>query len=364
MKKPIFRSHFPPFFHPRRFFEALPATYLIMVSVSPEVTIDNTLGALFVGFTGACCVYGVLLSQVYTYFVNYPMDRPVYKFIVLLVLALETADQAFIGHIYYHYGVTNFSNPFALIEGTQTWSLILQQLLGGIVGAIVKIAFALRVWRFSERNLWITGLILCLSLSGLGLAVAFTVKSFMLPNVFAVVQLRVLGTISLSVSMMTDIITALALCFFLSKLRTGYRQRFDQVLFPQVYNMRSNFGDTSVISVTTVILYNIMPSNLIFIGVYFILSKLYAISFLATLNTRRVIRGRGTDRQGTNSNHTNMFHLGTRAPSMGPTDMDGWEAAYAQSHLNPNDQIQKDFDHRSSFPLNSFASSTLAKSHA
>lgn len=65
---------------------------------------------------------------------------------------------------------------------------------------------------------------------------------FMLPDVFSVVRLRVrtahlvfsniisdlgtqvLGTISLGVGVLTDIVTALALCYFLNKLRTGYRQ--------------------------------------------------------------------------------------------------------------------------------------------
>jgi len=40
-----------------------------------------------------------------------------------------------------------------------------------------------------------------------------------------------------------------------------------------------------------------MPDNLIFIALYFILSKLYANSCLATLNTRRFVQGRGTDRE-------------------------------------------------------------------
>ncbi|KIK70082.1 hypothetical protein GYMLUDRAFT_67341 [Collybiopsis luxurians FD-317 M1] len=313
----------------------------MVVTVSSSVTIDNTLGALFVGFAGACCVYGILVSQIYTYFVSYPLDRPIYKFIVLVDTRrsvgriLETADQAFIGQIYYHYGISNFSNPFTLIEGNQTCGL--QQLLGAIVGAIVKIAFALRVWRFSERNFWITGLIF----------------RFLLPNVFSVVQLRVLGTISLGVGMMTDIITALALCYFLNKLRTGYRQ--SDSLVSSLIKYAINTGAlTSVISVTTVILYNIMPTNLIFIAVFFILSKLYAISFMATLNTRRVVRGRGTDKQGTTTNHTNMFHLGTRVPSVGPNDMDGWEAAFTQSSA-------KEFDHRGSFPMNSFAPPDLGK---
>ncbi|KAJ3879361.1 hypothetical protein F5051DRAFT_427412 [Lentinula edodes] len=297
-----------------------------VATVSPEVTIDNTLGALFVGFAMACCIYGILLSQIYTYLANYPLDRPVYKFIVLLILTLETVDQALIGQIYYHYGISNFSNPLTLIEGVQTWSFILQQTLGSVVGTMVKISFALRVWRFSQRNFWITGLIMVLAIGGLSLSIVFTVKSFMLPDVFSVVRLRVLGTISLGVGVLTDIVTALALCYFLNKLRTGYRQ--SDSLVSSLIKYAINTGAlTSVISVTTVVLYNLMPSNLIFIAVFFILSKLYAISFMATLNTRRVVRGRGTDKQNT-TNRTNMFHLGTRVPSMGPTDMDGWETAY------------------------------------
>jgi hypothetical protein len=323
-----------------------------LVTIAPGVTIDNTLGALFVGFAAACCVYGILMSQIYTYFVNYSLDRPIYKAVVLLILFLETADQVLIGQIYYHYGISNFANISALAGGTQTWSFILQQALGSIVGTMVKIAFALRVWRFSERNVIITGIIMMLTLGGLSLAIVFSVKAFMLPDVFAVVKLRVLGTVTLGVGVLTDIITALSLCYFLNKLRTGYRQ--SDSLVSSLIKYAINTGAlTSVVSVTTVVLYNTMPSNLIFIAVFFILSKMYAISFMATLNTRRVVRGRGTDRQGTTTNHTNMFHLGTRVPSMGPTDLEGWEAAYTV----PSPTLKKEFDgdHDNAFPLNTFA---------
>ncbi|KAJ3860824.1 hypothetical protein EV359DRAFT_74996 [Lentinula novae-zelandiae] len=290
-----------------------------VTTVSPEVTIDNTLGALFVGFAMACCIYGILLSQIYTYLGNYPLDRPVYK-------TLETVDQALIGQIYYHYGISNFSNPLTLIEGAQTW--FLQQTLGSVVGTMVKM-FSSEVPSVSQRNFWITGLIVSVDDEQEGMSIlnyildVFSVKSFMLPDVFSVV----LGTISLGVGVLTDIVTALALCYFLNKLRTGYRQ--SDSLVSSLIKYAINTGAlTSVISVTTVVLYNLMPSNLIFIAVFFILSKLYAISFMATLNTRRVVRGRGTDKQNTTTNRTNMFHLGTRVPSMGPTDMDGWETAY------------------------------------
>jgi hypothetical protein len=54
---------------------------------------------------------------------------------------------------------------------------------------------------------------------------------------------------------------------------------------------------TSVFSVAVLVAYNLMPDNLVFIALYFILSKLYANSCLATLNTRRFVHGRGTDRE-------------------------------------------------------------------
>lgn len=61
---------------------------------------------------------------------------------------------------------------------------------------------------------------------------------------------------------------------------------------------------------------------------------MYAISFLATLNTRRAVRGRGTDHDEKNSSatgprrattereevETNMFHLGTRMPTLHEAD--------------------------------------------
>ncbi|KAK1225435.1 hypothetical protein PQX77_011626 [Marasmius sp. AFHP31] len=109
-----------------------------MSSLPVNVTIDNTLGAVLVGFAVACVLYGVLVSQVFSYFSNYPMDRPFYKFLVVLILAMETADQSFIGHIIYHYGITNFAKPLVLLRADETWSLILQQTFGAIVGAIVK----------------------------------------------------------------------------------------------------------------------------------------------------------------------------------------------------------------------------------
>ncbi|KIM43037.1 hypothetical protein M413DRAFT_443844 [Hebeloma cylindrosporum] len=251
-------------------------------------TIHSTLGAVFVGFALACGVYGVLTSQIFSYFRNYPGDKLHFK---LLVVLLETADQCFIGHLVYYYSIANYFNPIVLQRATMTWY------------------FGIRVWRFSARNIWITGLV-------------------------------ALGTISLGVGVCTDIVTAGALCFFLNR---------SDSLVDNLCNYAINTGVlTSTVSVATLILFNAMPANNLYFGAtYFILSKLYAISFMATLNTRRAIRGRGTDHQGATSNNTNMFHLGTRMPSMGPNDLNLWDKVDPPFLAQQRVQVQ-------GFPENSF----------
>lgn len=310
-------------------------------------TIHSTLGAVFVGFALACGVYGVLTSQIFSYFRNYPGDKLHFKLLVVLILLLETADQCFIGHLVYYYSIANYFNPIVLQRATMTWSFILQLTAGAVVGAIVKAYFGIRVWRFSARNIWITGLVLLLTLSQLGLALAFTAEAFKLPSVFAVHELQALGTISLGVGVCTDIVTAGALCFFLNRLRTGLKS--SDSLVDNLCNYAINTGVlTSTVSVATLILFNAMPANNLYFGAtYFILSKLYAISFMATLNTRRAIRGRGTDHQGATSNNTNMFHLGTRMPSMGPNDLNLWDKVDPPFLAQQRVQVQ-------GFPENSF----------
>ncbi|KAH9002840.1 hypothetical protein EDB86DRAFT_220785 [Lactarius hatsudake] len=77
----------------------------------------------------------------------------------------------------------------------------------------------------------------------------------------------------LSLGMVTDVFTAASLSYFLHKMRTGFK------------------------SAAVLASYNLMPSNLIYIALYFILSKLFANSCVGTLNTRRFIHGKGTDRE-------------------------------------------------------------------
>ncbi|TFK34806.1 hypothetical protein BDQ12DRAFT_340045 [Crucibulum laeve] len=145
---------------------------------------------------------------------------------------------------------------------------------------------------------------------------AYTIKAFQLLSIFIVHDIQTLGTISLGVGVLTDVSTSGALCFYLNRLRTGYQS--SDTLINSLCKYAINTGAlTSTLSASTLLLYNLsQTNNLYFVATHFILSKLYSISFMTTLNTCREVRGWGTDQQGVTSNNTNLFHLGTRTPSM------------------------------------------------
>ncbi|KAG2033437.1 hypothetical protein BDR03DRAFT_902540 [Suillus americanus] len=277
---------------------------------------DNTLGALLIGFAVSATAFGMLTIQVFTYYMRFPQDKAAYRALVALIWSISFVDQAFIGRGVYFYTITNYMDPLPLATGKPQWSLILQMTLGvsvnymwrmylieasfrkqAVVGAIVKACFTLRVWRFSYRNWWLTGFLFSMVLAQLGTATVFTVKCFELPSITRMITLRSLGSLSLGIGVGTDMCIAAALCVYLQKMRSSHSTADSMINTLTIYAVNTGLL-TSTISLSTLVLFNTMPTNFVFICLYFVLSKLYAISFLATLNTRKIIRGRGTDPEG------------------------------------------------------------------
>ncbi|KAI0250986.1 hypothetical protein BJV78DRAFT_517121 [Lactifluus subvellereus] len=258
------------------------------------ISIGNTIGATIIGWGSSSLIFGMLCIQVWTYYQRYPNDHITYKLLVAALWTLEAVHQAFVGHIAWFYIVENLGSAIVLLH-PPVWTLSFQTLLGSFVGTIVKMCFAMRVWKFSKGNYLVTGLIMGMTLAQFATAIVYTIRSFSLRLVQAD-QIKTLGSIALSLGVVTDVITAASLSYFLHKMRTGYKRSDTLINRLIIYSVNTGLI-TSVFSAAVLVSYNLMPSNLIFISFYFSLSKLYANSCLATLNTRRFVQGRGTDHE-------------------------------------------------------------------
>ncbi|KAJ3851846.1 hypothetical protein EV368DRAFT_65417 [Lentinula lateritia] len=278
----------------------------------PGINPDNTLGAALIGYSFACAVFGVLTAQVTNYYQTFVADPKQLRilaslnFRTILSRSLELIHVILISHALYYYTITLFGSILEMITGHVVWSLVTQVLVAGISGSIVKLCFVLRVWRFSRRNAFITGLIFVVVLVQFGFIIAYTVaaikvqpwfSSYQIQSFLDLPKLNVLGSIALATGALGDVLTAVALIYYLRKLRTGYTEPDSLVNNLTGYAIHTGAFTRSLIPLKPImkLQYDAYPNTFQYMAVYFVLSKTFAVSLMCTLNTRKQVAGRALE---------------------------------------------------------------------
>jgi len=250
--------------------------------------INVTYGSAFIGLVAGAILYGVTLLQTFLYYRTYPQDSRFIKILVFVVWILDTAHLVLCTVAMYWYLVMNFNNPEALNK--TSWSMNLQTDCNGLIGLIVECFFARRVWIMSG-NLWLTGLIVLLSCVHFGLGIVFTVEGFFLVQTSKFGQLIWVTSAGLGSAAAADIIIACALCYYLTKNRTGFSRTDSLITTLIAYSLTTGLI-TSVLAFIAVVTFATMPTNFIWLAFFWILGKCYVNSLLAALNSRDFLRGK------------------------------------------------------------------------
>ncbi|CAK5266751.1 unnamed protein product [Mycena citricolor] len=254
-------------------------------------SIPLTIGTAFIGFSVSCVLFGVSTNQTLTYFIRYPDDWFVYKLLHArgaeeLRRLLNILDQALIGHAVYFYCIMNYNSIYVLFEHKVTPSLILQLTVGSVIGAIVRLCFATRIWRFSQQNILVTSIVVILTLTQFGAAIAFTLKCFQSPFVATLPKLKFIASLALGINVATDVFTACGLAFFLRRFRTGHAQSDSIVNKLTIYAVNTG-AVTSACSLGTLLSYDLRRNNFQFLAFYFVLSKRKIFSISRLHSTHR-----------------------------------------------------------------------------
>ncbi|KAF8647976.1 hypothetical protein AX16_006424 [Volvariella volvacea WC 439] len=117
---------------------------------------------------------------------------------------------------------------------------------------------------------------------------------------------------SFATSTFIDFVIAIVMCFYLQTSRSGFSTTNSMIVAIMRYVVASGLA-TSLCSMTALITYAAMPNNLVFLGIEFLLTKLYVNSFLAMLNARQSMRDKGSDNSHSIS-VTRMMHIRTDPP--------------------------------------------------
>ncbi|PBL04031.1 hypothetical protein ARMGADRAFT_1056980 [Armillaria gallica] len=271
---------------------------------------DNTLGALYVGSNLATALYGVICVQTFLYITSnrsrsdgWPM-----KLLVFILFSrthlncsgLDTAHQCLMLAGMYRFLVTDYANPAALPAGGSSSGEALTSYDEGIVAMcsilLVQLFFCWRIWTFSASSLHllvrIAIMALAISLAFLNSASSIALSIFGYRHRLLTVntpEFTLSWKLSASSGIAFDVIMTVAMTLSLYRCRSGMKRSNHVIAILILFTVNTNLV-TTMLSISSLVTYLVLPNATIYGGIAFLISKSYLNSFLAILNSREFLR--------------------------------------------------------------------------
>ncbi|KAF7303944.1 NAD(P)-binding protein [Mycena indigotica] len=267
--------------------------------------LDNSLGAILLGVVVSAMsvafrffianaeqdlnrLFGSTTQHVYYYYHYYPHDSPLQKIAVALLWILDGFHIGLTISALYHYSVRGFGNFFGLRRVLWcVWSVKLLVLINVVIVMIVQALYAYRVWRLSGfHNGVLRYLVAAVVLGGFAIGLVTAAETYTLETFADTTTISWAVEASLAASTTIDFLIAAAMCYYLSKSKGIGSVLNSRISLLMQYSLSCGVF-TSACSISTLIAFILMPNNLIFLALTFLLTRLYVNSFLAMLNARR-----------------------------------------------------------------------------
>jgi len=246
----------------------------------------------------AAVLYGVTCVQA-LYYYTHQNDGWYLQLSVTAVVIFDTIHQALITHTVYTYTITDWGNPDQL--QLIVWSLLVEVIFTGLTALIVQGFLTMRIWRLSNRNIYITGTSVILIIGGFVTLIVYVARALQFVTLSSLE--RVKGE-SISVNVLgaaADLFIAGMLCSLLNVSRTGFR-RSDAIINRLILFTVNTGLLTSLCALASLISILAAPNTYIYIAFFFCLGRLYTNSLLASLNARKVLaRVNNRSSEGTTS---------------------------------------------------------------
>jgi len=249
----------------------------------------GTYGAILLGAFVASSLSGVFWVQCIIYFRCFPRDSRTMKGFVLFVWMMELAHTGLVWSAMWTSFIDNFGAVHYVDHIPPT--IALSVVLTAALTFLTHCLFAHRMYHLSEyKKYYLPSLVIFLALFRLTAASVsggemIHIRSYTLFRE----QFRWLFSLGLSLSSAVDILITLSLFFLLRKRRQqsiALHSIIDNLLL-----YAFEIGTlTSAATVASLICWIKLDNSLIFLGLHFVIGKLYANSLLATLNSRNTLR--------------------------------------------------------------------------
>ncbi|OJA18596.1 hypothetical protein AZE42_06570 [Rhizopogon vesiculosus] len=255
-----------------------------------EVNIAQDYGPMLIGGLLAFGLSGCANMQFIVYWRQYSCEAWRAKSLVIATWLLDLCHSAFVAIALWDAIIVPFGDMSKL--DNIPWSVGLAVQLTAMITFIVQSFFAYRIYRLQKKRIIVVIPIVALAFVRLVAASVSMGEMIRLQSYTAFVQhpyTNRIFTLGLVLSAVVDIMITILLCYFLRKNRTVIKTTTRIIDTLTLWTIR-NGSITCAAAIATLICWSVMPQNRIFLGLHFVIAKLYAISLLATLNSRTRIR--------------------------------------------------------------------------
>ncbi|KAF5371827.1 hypothetical protein D9615_009571 [Tricholomella constricta] len=285
----------------------------------PQLDIGRTFGAMFIGALLTMSVYGITTLQTYFYYTYYPKDAYGTKALVAIIWMLDTLHVILMCHSMYYYLISGFGNALMLVEGN--WSLFTSIAINVIIAFVVQCFFTKRIYTLSPDRIkwWLSGIIGLTVFAHFFFGMETVVYFFKKREFSRLKELNFISVLPFAITaILSDILIATALVLLLASNLSDFEDTNTIINRLIVYAINRCIL-TSAVAVIEVVVFVAVPNSFYSFAFDFIIGKLYANSLLATLNSRKALRGKGQD---DNSRATSTsFRLASVATHDDPTSM-------------------------------------------
>ncbi|KAG9308948.1 hypothetical protein JVU11DRAFT_11248 [Chiua virens] len=257
-------------------------------------------GPLILGGLIAFALSGCVSMQFIMYWRVYPDERWPTRSLVILTWLLDLCHSAFIGVAIWDSVIADYGNlqkldfiPWSVgpaVESTATMTFLVQSFFAY---RIYRLQSALRVMQ--NYKLIVAGPVFILAFIRLIAATVSMAEMLTLQSYAAFTQPfpSWVFTLGLVLSAFVDVVITTFLChlFRSNRSRVLSTNRIMDIL---TFWTVQNGSMTCLGTIASLICWLAMPQNRIFLGLHFVMGKLYANSLLATLNARNTIRNSGS----------------------------------------------------------------------
>ncbi|KAK0476154.1 hypothetical protein IW261DRAFT_1609763 [Armillaria novae-zelandiae] len=313
-----------------------------MAEASESLNLNATFGAFLISVIASSCLFGVTCTQAWYYYTRYS-DGIVLKVLVGTIWILEVLHLAFGSHAIYHYVILHYGDPTALAE--VIWSVSLNVSVTALIALFVYLYYARRIYQLSNYNIPLVALVVIPSVCRLGTSICITGYGLHLKYYFLFKRSVMAGLIraSLTLYVVSDLLIAVLLCYYLHSSRTGIT-RTDTLINRLIIYAVHNGLITSVADIFVIVFNMTYPDNLVYLSVYQIVANLYSNTFLATLNARKATKP-DNDHFSTNLNTLNLSTFGAHSrPLADAARAGGTNKRHVDIDITTTVEIERDTD--------------------